>query len=98
MAGSLGHNDIAIFLPAAAQNLNQFFWGQILLLQPIQKVGGRCFLYRSGIEDGSSFLLQQGKVMFQLVDILFSVQAPPVPGNTLPLKVDGDRLGTGFDR
>ena len=27
MAGSLGHNDIAIFLPTAAQNFNQFFWG-----------------------------------------------------------------------
>ena len=27
VAGSLGHNDIAIFLPAAAQNLDRFFWG-----------------------------------------------------------------------
>ena len=43
-------------------------------------------------------LCQMEQQMFQLVDILFSVQAPPVPGNTLPLKADGDRLGTGFDR
>ena len=35
--------------------------------------------------------------MFQLVDVLLSVQTPPVPGNTLPLKIDGDRFGTGFD-
>ena len=25
-------------------------------------------------------------------------QTPPVPSNTLPLKIDGDRFGTGFDR
>ena len=27
VAGCFGHNEIAIFLPAAAQNFNQFFWG-----------------------------------------------------------------------
>ena len=36
--------------------------------------------------------------MFKLVDILFSVQTPPVPGNTLPLKVDGNCFGSSLDR
>lgn len=63
-----------------------------MLLQPIQEVCRQCILYRSDIEDSSSFLFQQGKVMFQLVDILFPVQTPPVPGNTLSLKIDGDRF------
>ena len=59
VTGGFCHNAFTIFLPATAQDFNQFFWGQILLLQPIQEVGGQCFLYRSGIEDGSALSLQQ---------------------------------------
>ena len=36
--------------------------------------------------------------MFQLVDVLLSVQTPPVPGNTLSLKVDGNCFGSSLDR
>ena len=36
--------------------------------------------------------------MLQLVDTLFLVQTPPVLSDTLSLKVDGNRLGSGFDR
>lgn len=98
MAGCFCHNGFIIIILAPAQNRNQFLRRQILFLQPVKEKIRQSFLYRSCIEDGSSLILQQGKIVFQGIDMLLQFQTPTVLRDTLPLKVDGHRFRAGFHR
>ena len=87
------HDFHVILFLTATEDVYQFPGRERLTSEPMEEEFRNRLLYRLGIEDGPALLFQQGQVVGQIIDGLFSFQTPFMLCNTGPAKIDGYRFG-----
>ena len=87
------HDFHVILFLTATEDVYQFPGRERLTSEPMEEEFRNRLLYRLGIEDGPALLFQQGQVVDQIIDGLFSFQTPFMLCNTGSAKIDGYRFG-----